>query len=170
MALVESCRLPARGRTGRYRCNPAYGKRSRALVGDNATAATRKGTGSGSNHFRLAHLRFAPMMTARAAEGRARRHRWRRRQSRHGTSGGQRRKAASLTRATPGGCIAGAGAEGARRAACTRPWLWRRPARAALRRARLRRRGDRRCGRRPRLRSPRGGLAASNLARLSQRG
>ena len=28
------------------------------------TAATRKGTGPWSDHFRLAHLRFAPMMTA----------------------------------------------------------------------------------------------------------
>ena len=55
-------------------CNPAYGKRSRALVGNNATAATRKGTGSGSDHFHLVHLRFAPMMTARAAEGWVRRH------------------------------------------------------------------------------------------------
>jgi SAM-dependent methyltransferase len=49
--LVESCQLLTRGRTGHYRCNPAHGKRSRALVGDNATAATGKGTGSGSDHF-----------------------------------------------------------------------------------------------------------------------
>ena len=69
-------------------CNPAYGKRSRALVGNNATAATRKGTGSGTDHFHLVHLRFAPMMTARAAEGWVRRHRWRRRWSEHGTTSG----------------------------------------------------------------------------------
>ena len=43
-ALVESCQLLTRGRAGRYRCNPTHGKRSRGLVGDNATAATRKGT------------------------------------------------------------------------------------------------------------------------------
>src|SRR5271169_4200198 len=72
-----------------------------------------------------------------------------------GDAGGSRR----LADAAPGGGSAGPGANGARRSACARPRLRRRPARAALRRARLCRRGDRRRHGRPRLSAPRGGRA-----------
>jgi hypothetical protein len=47
----------------RFRRNVANGRRRRA---DSTIAVRRNGAGSGAHHFRLAHLRFALMMTARA--------------------------------------------------------------------------------------------------------
>jgi len=47
----------------RFRRNVANGRRRRA---DSTIAVRRSGAGSGAHHFRLAHLRFALMMTARA--------------------------------------------------------------------------------------------------------
>jgi hypothetical protein len=48
-AVVESCQFLTRGRTGRR--NPAHGKRSRALVGNNATAASERALVPGQTIF-----------------------------------------------------------------------------------------------------------------------